>query len=249
MVDVYVLCLFVVVLFPDNRRRFNAFRFFASRATIFCILSKMKRYSLLLVLVCSSFLPRPLSAQAHPQSFPPSVMHSAYGDKLPVPGIPNAGRINDRLYRGAQPKSQGLAELKKLGITTVVDLRAEDPGRIAWERQQAESLGMRFVHIPVSGWSPPTDEQVVQFLSLFHNDPKEKIFVHCRFGNDRTGIFVATYRMALEKWPAEQALNEMYFFGFNGFWHPSMKTFIREFPAHLNSTPALASLRTLSSQH
>jgi hypothetical protein len=55
--------------------------------------------------------------------------------------------------------------------------------------------------------------------------------------------------MALEKWPAEQALKEMYFFGFNGFWHPSMKTFIRGFPAHLNSTPALSSLRPLSSQH
>ncbi len=249
MVDVYVLCLSVVVLFPHNRRRFNAFHFFPSRATISCILSKMKRYSLLLALVCSFFLPRPLSAQAHPQSFPPSVMHSAYGDKLRVPGIPNTGRINDHLYRGAQPRSQGLAELKKLGITTVVDLRGEDPDTIAWERRQADSLGLRFVHIPVSGWSPPTDEQVVQFLSLFHNDPKEKIFVHCRFGDDRTGVFVATYRMALEKWPAEQALKEMYFFGFNGFWHPSMKTFIREFPAHLNSTPALASLRTLSSQH
>jgi len=176
-------------------------------------------------------------------------MHSAYGDKLRVPGIPNTGRINDHLYRGAQPRSQGLAELKKLGITTVVDLRGEDPDTIAWERRQADSLGLRFVHIPVSGWSPPTDEQVVQFLSLFHNNPKEKIFVHCRFGNDRTGVFVATYRIALDKWPAEQAMKEMYLFGFNGFWHPSMKTFIREFPAHLNSSPALASLRTLSSEH
>ena len=248
MVDVYVLCLFVVVLFPDNRRRFNAFRFFASRATIFCILSRMKRYSLLLALVCCSFQPRPLSAQAHPQSSPPPVMRSAYGEKLRITGIPNTGRINDHLYRGAQPKSQGLAELKKLGITTVVDLRGEDLDTIAWERRQAESLGMRFVHIPVSGWSPPTDEQVVQFLSLFHSEPKEKIFVHCRFGDDRTGVFVATYRMALEKWPAEQALKEMYFFGFNGFWHPSMKTFIREFPAHLNSNPALASLRPLASR-
>jgi len=208
----------------------------------------MKRYSLLF-LVFSSFWPLPLSAQDHPQSFPASVMRSAYGEKLRVPGIPNIGRVNDHLYRGAQPRLQGLAELKKFGITTVVDLRSEDPGKIAWERQQAESLGMRFVHIPVSGWSPPTDEHVMQFLSLFHNDPKEKIFVHCRFGDDRTGVFVATYRMALEKWPAEQALNEMYFFGFNGFWHPSMKTFISEFPAHLNSTPAFDSIRTLSSQH
>src|SRR6266436_4096786 len=235
MVDAYVLCLFVVVLFPDNRRRFNAFRFFASRVTISCILSKMKRYSLLLALVCSSFQPRPLSAQAHPQSFPPSEMRSAYGEKLRITGIPNTGRINDHLYRGAQPRLQGLAELKKLGITTVVDLRGEDLDTIAWERRQAESLGMRFVNITVSGWSPPTDEQVVQFLFLLRDRPGQKIFVHCRFGDDRTGVFTAVYRMAIEKWSAEQAIKEMYFFGFNGFWHPSMKLFIRDFPARLNS--------------
>jgi hypothetical protein len=54
--------------------------------------------------------------------------------------------------------------------------------------------------------------------------------------------------MAIEKWPAEQALGEMYFFGFNGFWHPSMKSFIRDFPSRLKSAPALASFGALSPQ-
>jgi tyrosine-protein phosphatase SIW14 len=176
-------------------------------------------------------------------------MHSAYGEKLRIPAIPNSGRINDRFFRGAQPRPPGLAELKKLGITTVVDLREEDPGKILWERHEVESLGMRFVHIPVNEWSPPTNEQVVQFLSLFRDDPAQKIFVHCRFGQDRTGIFVATYRIAFEKWPTEQVIKEMYFFGFNGLWHPSMKSFIRDFPARLSSAPALAPLQSLSLQH
>jgi tyrosine-protein phosphatase SIW14 len=175
-------------------------------------------------------------------------MHSAYGEKLRIPAIPNVGRINDHFYRGAQPRPQGLAELKKLGINTVVDLRLEDSAKILWERQQVESLGMRFIHIPVNEWSPPTNEQVVQFLSLFRDDPTQKIFLHCRFGQDRTGVFVATYRMAVEKWPVEQAFHEMYLFGFNGLWHPSMKSFIRDFPALLNSAPALAPLRTPSPQ-
>ena len=202
----------------------------------------MKHSSLLLFLVCSPLFSHPLSAEVRAQSFPPSAMRSAYAEKLRLPGLPNSGRINDHLYRGAQPRFEGWAELSKLGITTVVDLRGDDPGTMDGERRRVESLSMRFVHIPISGWSPPTDEQVVQFLSLFRNDPKEKIFVHCRFGNDRTGVFIATYRMALEKWPAEQALKEMYFFGFNGFWHPSMKTFIRDFPRRIKSTPALSAL-------
>ena len=190
--------------------------------------------------------PLRLFAQTAGPASAPLLTPRAFGQKLQIIGVHNAGKITDSLYRGAQPKETGLSELKLLGFTTVVDLRGEDQEKIAWERKRTESLGMRFVHIPVSGWSPPTDEQVVQFLSLFRGEPGKKVFVHCRFGDDRTGVFVATYRMAFEKWSAEEAMKEMYFFGFNGFWHPAMKSFIRDFPTRLNSSPALALLRNSS---
>ena len=164
----------------------------------------------------------------------------AYGEKLRIPGIPNAGKMNDRLYRGGQPKQTGLIELKKLGIGTIVDLRRDDPQKADWERREAAALTMRFVYIPVGGWGPPSDEQVAQFLALFREDPKQKVFVHCRFGDDRTGTFVAAYRIAVDQWTPKQAIDEMYFFGFNGFWHPSMKKFIEQFPAHLRSPAGLA---------
>jgi protein tyrosine phosphatase (PTP) superfamily phosphohydrolase (DUF442 family) len=188
--------------------------------------------------------PSPTSAPAAAPTFPPL----AHGEKLHITGIPNAGKITETLYRGAQPREVGLPELKILGITAIVDLRGEDRDKIAWERKHVESLGMRFVHIPVSGWSPPTDEQVVQFLSLFRDNPGQKIFMHCRFGDDRTGVFTALYRIGIQKWSAEQAIKEMYFFGFNGFWHPSMKSYIRDFPARLNSSAALAPLRSSPAQ-
>ena len=190
----------------------------------------------------------PLHVFSQTAASAPAIAQPAYGQKLSIAGIRNAGKITDVLYRGAQPKEIGFSELKLLGISTIVDLRGEDRDKIAWEKKHAESLGMRFVHIPVSGWSPPTDEQVVQFLSLFRDSPGQKTFVHCRFGDDRTGVFVATYRMALEKWSSEEAVKEMYFFGFNGLWHPSMKAYIRAFPERLNSSPALASLRTSAAQ-
>src|ERR1700738_2474465 len=182
--------------------------------------------------------------QNHPQNkshpITPTVMSSAYGEKLKIRGVPNPGKINDGLYRGAQPNEQGLAELKKLGITTIVDLRAEDRGKSEWERQQAEKLGMRFVHIPIAGFAAPTNEEVVQFLSLVR-DPQQKIFVHCLLGEDRTGVFVATYRMSVQKWPVTQALREMNTFGFNGFWDPAVRALVGDFPARLTSAPAFAS--------
>ena len=190
------------------------------------------------------FLAAGISArQSSPQPGTIPTMRSAYGDKLKLPGLPNGGRITSNLYRGAQPHTDGLQQLKKLGITTIVDLRGENPQLRDSERQQAEALGIHFVNIPVSGWDPPSNEQVAQFLALFRNN-QEKVFVHCRFGDDRTGVFVAAYRMAYENWPAQQAMNEMYFFGFNGFWHPSMKSFIRDFPARLKTAPALAEYRS-----
>lgn len=200
---------------------------------------KMMRAFLILSLSFVFELPGYLCAQTPPQSPATPVMHSAYGEKLHIAGVPNSGKINDHLYRGAQPRDPGLLELKKLGITTIVDLREEDPAKIGWEEKRSEALGIRFVHIAVSGWSAPTNEQVAQFLHIFRDTPQEKVFVHCHYGEDRTGVFVAIYRMAFEKLPADQALKEMYQFGFNGFWHPSMTTFVRQFPARLAAAPTL----------
>src|SRR6202048_3629635 len=101
----------------------------------------------------------------------------APAEKLKIAGVPRAGKINDVLFRGAQPSAQGLAELKKLGITTIVDLRG-NRGPVAAERREVESLGMRFIDIPVLGWSAPSNAQVAQFLKLFKDDPQQRVFVH-----------------------------------------------------------------------
>ncbi len=172
---------------------------------------------------------------------------SAHGEKLHLVGIPNAGKITDQLYRGAQPRADGLEQLKKFGITTIVDLRGEDLGARELEKKEAEALGIHFVSIPVNGWSPPSIDQVAQFLSLFRENSATRVFVHCRLGEDRTGVFIAIYRVAVQKWPAEQAIKEMYFFGFNGFWHHAMISFVRKFPALLSSSPALAAFNTSNS--
>lgn len=197
-------------------------------------------FALILLGLLSSQLLAQEKASAPPAAS--MIVQPIHGEKLRIAGIHNAGKINDVLFRGAQPMENGLSELKKLGINTIVDLRGEDREKLEWERKEAESLGMRFVHLSVSGWAPPSDEQVAQFLSLFCDASHQRVFVHCRFGDDRTGVFVATYRMAVDKWSPEQAMSEMYFFGFNGIWHPSMKEYVREFPNHLRSASALAPL-------
>jgi protein tyrosine/serine phosphatase len=200
------------------------------------------------ILLCCSFLAAIVFPNAGPSAQSSAanshpVIERAYGQRLQLPGVPNGGKISDSLFRGAQPHAEGLQQLKHLGVTTIVDLRGEDRNKVEWERQQSEALGMHFVNIAVSGWQPPTNQQIAQFLSLLRDHPQEKVFVHCRFGDDRTGVFVAAFRMAFEGWQPQQAINEMYFFGFNGMWHPAMKSYVRDFPALLNSAPALSEFR------
>src|SRR5215475_9658468 len=92
-----------------------------------------------------------LRAQSSASATSTPVLRSAYGEKLKLSGLPNGGKITDALFRGAQPHTEGIDQLRKLGITTIVDLRGENPDLVVKERKQAESLGMRFVNIPVSG--------------------------------------------------------------------------------------------------
>ena len=54
-----------------------------------------------------------------------------------------------------------------------------------------------------------------QFLTLLRKNPGKKIFVHSRLGDDRTGMMIASYRMAQEGWSAEKAEKEMEKFGFS----------------------------------
>lgn len=153
----------------------------------------------------------------------------APAEDLKIPGVKHAGKITDSLYRGGHLTKYGFRELQRLGITTVVDLHTGHH-QIRRERAQVEALSVHFVSIPISGWSPPKNSHVVQFLTLARRAPVEKVFVHCRFGGDRTGVMVATYRVAMQHWSPEDALKEMHHFGFHGFWHPAMTKYIRDFP-------------------
>jgi len=195
----------------------------------------MRLFLFLLTAFC--FASAPLRSLA--QSPSPASSSPGFAERISLSGIRDAGKVTDQLFRGAQPALSSLPQLKTLGITAIVDLRQEAPQTRENERLRAESLGLRFVHIPVGGFSNPSSAQLAKFFSLFRETPPQRIFIHCEFGEDRTGLFVASYRIALQHWTAEQALAEMYAFGFRGFWHPAMITFVRALPARLQSDPTL----------
>jgi protein tyrosine/serine phosphatase len=101
---------------------------------------------------------------------------------------------------------------------------------------------MRYVNIPTSTYLGPSDNQVAKFLKLRRDNPKDKIFVHCYFGDDRTGVMIATYRIAEQHWTANQAYDEMRFFHFHTYLI-LMGHYVKSFPFNFTISPAFRDLR------
>lgn len=163
--------------------------------------------------------------------------------KLIIAGLPNSACITHTLCRGGQPRREGYAELKKLGIEIVVDFRTEN-GEIKNEQGHVESLGMRFVSLPWSSWHDPRRDEIISFFSLLRENPGKKIFVHCEYGADRTGLMIALYRVVTEHWTPDQAVAEMKMFNFHSFLYSHLAKYVRGFPAYLTTDPSLASMIT-----
>jgi len=167
-------------------------------------------------------------------------------ERLSIRGVENAGKISEFLYRGAQPRGEGYDELKEMGIAIVVDLRNSKPvkkdGGETREQVKVEAAGMRYVEIPTNAFFGPTEFQVATFLQLLRDNPNQKVFVHCYFGDDRTGTMVATYRIAMDHWTSDEAYNEMRAYHFHKHLI-LMGHFVKFFPAEFALSPTFASLR------
>jgi len=151
----------------------------------------------------------------------------AYGfEKVSIPGVPNAGRVNAHLYRGAQPTVAGLAALRSLGVDTIVSFTLEGDGARA-EAATARSLGLRYVHMPWSASSVPSERYVADFLELVSPTQSRVVFVHCKAGADRTGLMIAAYRILSDRWTYERAMDEMSAFGYEAEFHPQLRSFVR----------------------
>ncbi len=145
------------------------------------------------------------------------------------PNLPNFMKVDDHVFRGAQPTEQGILALAKLGIKTIVDLREVDE-RWTAEENIVKAAGMNYVNVPMRGMSSPTNEQIVKVLSLLTADSSGPVFVHCRRGADRTGTVIACYRIGHDQWDNQKALKEAKVMGMS-MWERAMQHYVLDYKA------------------
>ncbi|MBL7187161.1 MAG: dual specificity protein phosphatase family protein [Phycisphaerae bacterium] len=162
-----------------------------------------------------------------------------WAERLELPGLPNLHRVSENLYRGAQPTAEGMKQLEKLGVKTVVNLRSSRS-----DRDEIEGTALTYEHIGMTTWSPDP-ESITRFLKIVTDGSRTPVFVHCRHGADRTGTMCAIYRIATEGWSKDEAIEEMTKggFGYHSIWK-NLVDYIRKLDvdsmmrsAGLNSCP------------
>jgi protein tyrosine/serine phosphatase len=147
--------------------------------------------------------------------------------------IKNFGQMDERFFRGAQPKERDYNALAALGVKTIIDLRAETED---YSRRAAEAAGLRYVNIPMIEKKYPTEEAVASFLKTVDNPETGKFYVHCAGGRHRTGALGAVYRFTKYGWDYEKVYREMKHFDFYTRWgHGDFKKFVENYWSGIQS--------------
>jgi tyrosine-protein phosphatase SIW14 len=127
------------------------------------------------------------------------------------------------LYRAAQMPLDGLKrKIGDLGIRTVVNLRlGVQPNDVA-EEEYCKAAGINFVRIPPMSWdgergTAEIDRGVDRFLAVMRDPKNHPVLIHCFAGIHRTGAYCCLYRMEIEGWSNERAIDEMKAHGYTTF--------------------------------
>lgn len=153
--------------------------------------------------------------------------------------VDNWHKVSDELYRCAQPSAAGMKELQAFGIASVVNLR-----EIHSDRDEAAGSDLVLLEMPVDTFGL-TYERLVEVLAAIVAAPKP-VAVHCWRGSDRTGSVVAAWRVAIEGWTPEAALDEMVA---GGFGHSFLFVNLRRLIGGLDPERLRVDLRAAVSAH
>lgn len=122
--------------------------------------------------------------------------------------------VSPGIYRSGQPDKIDLQDLKNFGIKTILDLN-NDADTLKMESKAAKNAGIDFISHPMSGFWSPDENQVNSSLEILQDPKNYPILVHCKLGEDRTGLIIGLHRVYAEGWTPAEAYAEMLDKGFH----------------------------------
>lgn len=132
----------------------------------------------------------------------------------PVGNQFNLHQMTPTLYRSALPDSTALPVLQNLKIGTVINFLPESDA--PW----LETSGIKQVQLTYRTNHVDDADVLAALRAIQEAETQGPVLMHCKHGSDRTGLMAAMYRVVIQGWSKEDALNEMTLGGFgssNGF--------------------------------
>jgi protein tyrosine phosphatase (PTP) superfamily phosphohydrolase (DUF442 family) len=118
-------------------------------------------------------------------------------------------QLSDSLFTGGMPTAEQISDAPNHGVEVVINLAPHDASNaIPDEEGLVNSLGMKYINIPVN-WGTPTKDGLDKFMDAMDAHRKKIILVHCE-ANFRASAFVALYRIVRLGWKEENAFEIMH---------------------------------------
>lgn len=136
--------------------------------------------------------------------------------------------VDDNLYRGGQPNETDLLLLKKHGIKTIINFRAEK-NLVKKEKEQVEKVGLEYIHLPWTIYGPYKQDVFDRFFELAKNKDTNPIFFHCKRGSERTGVIASAYNMKYKGMSYDAALTDAKQFDIKPLWFFFVTAKLEEF--------------------
>jgi len=169
-----------------------------------------------LVLCLAAALAAPTFAQeaAPPTPAPAAARPAQWAEPIELEGVSNLHRIAPMLYRSEQPTALGMKNLEKLGIRTVINLRAFNS-----DEDEVKGTSLRTERVKILTWRIG-DDHVVEVMRMLRKTENGPFLIHCQHGADRTGLMSAMYRILEQGWTPEDALKELVDggYGYHSMW-------------------------------
>ena len=126
----------------------------------------------------------------------------------PVASQYNLYQMTPTLYRSALPDSNAAPLLEKLKIGTVINFLPESDAN--W----LKAPGIRQVQLSYRTNHVDDSDVLAALRAIQEAEANGPVLMHCKHGSDRTGLMAAMYRVVVQGWSKEDALNEMTLGGF-----------------------------------
>ena len=145
--------------------------------------------------------------------------------KASVPGVVNFSKVETTVACAGATTPAALAEVKKMGYNSVINLRTagEAGAELEAEEAAAKSAGINYVHLPFNA-QMPDPALVDNFLKAITDKANQPAFIHCASANRAAALWMVK-RIAIDKWDVAKATDEATALGLTS---PALKAFAIE---------------------